>query len=128
MTDHVLKRCATQAPICMVVSEQEAIAVAKSLLSLRWECLDEAALVEKLSPMQHHLPEVPDFEERFNRALTKILELPKVYISVCAACQKSPEKLMRCAQCKEVQCCDVACQRNDWKTHKQSCQKVKVLL
>ena len=44
----------------------------------------------------------------------------------CAACGKQENtntKLMACAQCKSIKYCTKLCQRNDWPSHKTTCNK-----
>ncbi|KAF0698781.1 Aste57867_10639 [Aphanomyces stellatus] len=41
----------------------------------------------------------------------------------CAGCDATPEKLAKCAQCKQVMYCEKACQLRHWKTgHKHDCK------
>ena len=124
MLDHILKRRVTQTPLCMIVGETHAVEIAQSLCSLQWECLDEAVLYQKITPVHHNIKKVPDFEVRFKQALMKILEPLKV--PVCAACHEAKTKLMKCSQCKKTVYCNAECQRKDWAAHKLTCEKVKV--
>ena len=44
----------------------------------------------------------------------------------CDGCgMQSSEKLMRCSQCKLAHYCTAQCQKNHWKTHKNTCTMFK---
>lgn len=40
----------------------------------------------------------------------------------CAACKSSPQELKVCGTCKKVRYCTIACQKNDWASHKLVCK------
>lgn len=42
---------------------------------------------------------------------------------VCATCREYTEDIKVCGKCKKRQYCSVECQRKDWRTHKQFCDK-----
>ena len=59
------------------------------------------------------------------RALRKEEKKAKAKAKCCAYCKKSgsskEDGLLRCSRCHVVVYCDAACQKADWKVHKQSC-------
>ncbi len=128
MLDHVLQRSTTQAPICVIAGETHALEIAQSLSFLQWECLDEGVLYQKVTPVHHNIKNDPDFDVRFKQALAQVLESLRVPARVCATCHTAQKKLVRCARCKETMYCDVTCQRKDWPTHQERCQKIKMLV
>jgi hypothetical protein len=48
--------------------------------------------------------------------------VPSPLMKECGHCGKTPKPLLRCSQCIAQVYCDAACQREDWKSHKNSCQ------
>ena len=110
----------------MIVGETHALEIAQSLRSLKWECVDEAVLYQKVTPVHQLYQNVLDFKERFKEALRKTLEPLKNSVRTCATCHAIREKMMRCSQCRQTVYCNAECQKNDWASHKLSCQKIKV--
>ncbi len=46
---------------------------------------------------------------------------------VCGSCNKTAEKLQKCAGCHFILYCDRNCQKKDWPKHKNVCQQKKHL-
>eukprot|EP00003_Mantamonas_plastica_P003751 TRINITY_DN1294_c0_g1_i1.p1 TRINITY_DN1294_c0_g1~~TRINITY_DN1294_c0_g1_i1.p1 ORF type:complete len:769 (-),score=191.24 TRINITY_DN1294_c0_g1_i1:174-2480(-) len=57
-----------------------------------------------------------NLEEEENPSLIRF-KIPKI----CVCCGKIAAKVMTCSRCGIAKYCSGACQKNDWKSHKQSC-------
>jgi hypothetical protein len=49
--------------------------------------------------------------------------LVSVAMQRCQACGNTPARVMFCARCKKAYCCNKACQKQHWPSHKAECKK-----
>lgn len=93
-------------------------------------------LEEKYGPLKHvnvlDLDEWEEGEELEQEAIVKKEKetrkcseviVKKEEVRRCSFCSKQLVRPLRCSRCKKAWYCDVACQRNQWSTHKLLCKR-----
>jgi len=46
---------------------------------------------------------------------------------ICHTCKKSSKQMKKCSDCKVAYYCSEKCQKEDWKSHKTECRRLKVM-